>query len=61
MKSQPVPSSGPAALTSEHWDVPIRVRLVPYVAFGQWIDRELEKLVARWIDRAAPAAQRRRR
>ena len=27
-------------------------------AFGQWMDAELEKLVARWIHLAAPNAQR---
>ena len=26
--------------------------------FGQWMDSELEKLVARWIHLAAPNAQR---
>ena len=30
-----------------------------YAPFGRWLDGELEKLVARWIHLAAPAAARR--
>jgi hypothetical protein len=48
------------ALTRDHWDVPIRVKLVPYVEFSRWMDRELEKLVAHWADQAAPNARRQR-
>jgi hypothetical protein len=29
-----------------------------YSQFGQWLDAELEKLVARWIHLAAPSASR---
>jgi hypothetical protein len=46
------------------WDVPVRVRLQPYVQFIRRLDGELEKLVARWADTAAPNApgwRRRRR
>jgi hypothetical protein len=32
--------------------------LESYATFDRWIDAELEKLVARWIHRAAPNAQR---
>ena len=46
------------SLTREHWDVPIRVRLLPYIEFTRWIEEELEKLVARWSDKAAPCARR---
>ncbi|MGA2063497.1 MAG: hypothetical protein ABSG86_00930 [Thermoguttaceae bacterium] len=60
MKSQP-PSAVPGPLTSNHWDVPIRVRLVPYIEFGRWLDGQLEQLVRRWSARAAPAARRHRR
>jgi hypothetical protein len=52
-------SAGP--LTREHWDVPIRVRLVPYVEFSQWMDGELDKLVDHWWDKAAPCAKKNRR
>jgi hypothetical protein len=31
------------------------------VEFGDWMDRELEQLVARWIHLAAPNAARRER
>jgi hypothetical protein len=61
MKSQSPHASPPGLLTAEHWDVPIRVRLVPYVAFGQWMDQELEKLVQRWVGKAAPCATPRER
>jgi hypothetical protein len=37
-----------ASLTREHWDVPIRVRLLPFVEFSRDLDRELEELVARY-------------
>lgn len=46
------------SLTREHWDVPIRVRLLPYIEFTHWIEEELEKLVDRWSDKAAPCAER---
>lgn len=32
--------------------------LESYAAFDRWMDEQLEKLVARWIHRAAPNAQR---
>ena len=50
-----------ALLTREHWDVPIHVRMVPYVAFTQWLDGELDKLVLQWQDKAAPCAMLKRR
>jgi hypothetical protein len=37
-------------------DVPIQVPRGPYRRFARRIDRELEKLVARWIHAAAPNA-----
>jgi hypothetical protein len=49
------------ALTRDHWDVPIRVRLLPYVEFSRRLDGELDKLVARWADQAAPNARQPRR
>lgn len=50
-------------IARDHWDVPVRVRLRPYVEFSRWMDGELEKLVARWVHTAAPQAPswRRRR
>ena len=43
-----------------HWDVPVRVRLLPYVRFSRRLDGELEKLVAKWAHTAAPDALGRR-
>jgi hypothetical protein len=61
MHAQPQSEAPTGALTRELWDVPIRVRLVPYVAFSRWLDEELDKLVLRWQDKAAPCALRKRR
>ena len=44
------------AITRDHWDVPVRVGLRPYVRFSLNMSRELEKLVARWAHTAAPNA-----
>jgi hypothetical protein len=51
----------PGSLTRELWDVPIRVRLLPYVEFSRWLDDELEKLLQRWEGQAAPIAKKARR
>jgi hypothetical protein len=56
MKTQVPNTTG--SLTRNHWDVPIRVRLLPYVEFSRWMDGELEKLVAQWWDHAAPAVKK---
>ena len=56
MNTQPQSETPAGTLTREHWDVPIRVGLVPYVAFSHWLDEELDKLVLRWQDKAAPCA-----
>ena len=48
-------------LAPEHWDVPIRVRLVPYVAFSRRLDGQLEKLVRQWLPKAAPCSNNPRR
>ena len=61
MNTQPQSESPAEALTRELWDVPIRVGRAPYVEFSRWLDGELEKLVARWQDKAAPCALAKRR
>ena len=61
MNTQPQSETPAEALTREHWDVPIRVGLAPYVAFSRWLDGELAKLVTRWQDKAAPCALVKRR
>ena len=61
MNTQPHSETPVGTLTRELWDVPIRVGLVPYVAFSRWLDGELDKLVTRWQDKAAPCALLKRR
>ena len=61
MNTEPSTTPPPETLARDHWDIPIRVRLVPYVAFGHWLDEELEKFVAQWQDQAAPCAMKSRR
>jgi hypothetical protein len=61
MNTQPQSEMPAGTLTRELWDVPIRVRLVPYVAFSHWLDDQLDKLVLRWQDKAAPCTQLKRR
>jgi hypothetical protein len=61
MNAQPQSESPAGNLTRDIWDVPIRVRLVPYVAFSQWLEEELDKLVVRWQGKAAPCALLKRR
>ena len=56
MNTQPQSEAVTENLTRERWDVPIRVRLEPYVAFGRTMDEELEKLVRQWRGKAAPCA-----
>ncbi|MGO8690751.1 MAG: hypothetical protein ACLQLG_14100 [Thermoguttaceae bacterium] len=56
MKSPQQESPFSEALTRDHWDVPIRVRLLPYVEFTAWLDEELEKLVERWARKMPPRA-----
>ena len=48
-------------LAPECWEVPIRVRLEPFVDFSEWLDKQLDQLVVRWQDKAAPSAGRHRR
>ena len=61
MNSPQQKSEFSGALTREHWDVPIRVRLLPYVDFSRWLDMELDKLVGQWAAYASPSAKNQRR
>ena len=61
MNAQSQSESPAGTLTPDYWDVPIRVRLVPYVEFSQWLDEELSKLIVRWQGKAAPCALLKRR
>jgi hypothetical protein len=55
-EQQERPTTG--SLARDHWDVPIRVRLLSYVGFSHWMDEALGKLEDQWSDRAAPCAKR---
>ncbi len=64
MKSEKQDFARALLIDRDYWDVPVRVRLRPYVQFIHRLDGELEKLVARWAHIAAPNApgwRRRRR
>ncbi len=61
MKSNKLDFARNVSITRRHWDVPIRVRVVPYVRFIFRLDYELRELVARWIHTAAPNAPGARR
>ncbi len=41
----------------DHWDVPVRVELRAYLAFGRRMDARLRRLVAKWEHSASPAAR----
>ena len=58
MNAEPQSETPAGTLTQECWEVPIRVRLVPYVDFSEWLDNQLDQLVLRWQDKAAPCAMR---
>jgi hypothetical protein len=47
----------------EHWDVPVRVELRPYMEFSLRITHQLQKLVERWQRPGlqSPSPLRRRR
>jgi hypothetical protein len=61
MNTQPQSESPTGTLTRELWDVPIRVRLEPFVSFSTWLEEQLDKLVLRWQDKAAPCSRLTRR
>jgi hypothetical protein len=42
----------------EHWDVPVRVELRPYLDFNRRINMQLQHLVARWAKNAAPISRK---
>ncbi len=45
----------------DHSDFPLDVTTPSYQRFADWLDRQLETLVARWLHAAAPRALRRPR
>ncbi len=44
-------------LGREHWDVPLKVELRPYLHFSRRIDAQLRRLVVRWSHAASPSAR----
>ncbi len=53
---QEIPSNG-IVLGREHWDVPLRVELRPYLHFCRRLDSQLRRLVVRWSHAASPSAR----
>lgn len=60
MKTQKRDFARAVLIARDHWDVPVRVRLRPYLCFIRRLDGELEQLVAKWAHTAAPNALGRR-
>ena len=56
MKSQTQGFAQAVLIDRDHWDVPVRVRLPQYLRFSRRLDRQLAKLVTRWVHAAAPNA-----
>jgi hypothetical protein len=46
------------AITRDHWDTPVRLRLIAYTRFCQHMDDLLNQLVVQWDHLAAPCARR---
>ena len=42
----------------DHWDVPVRVELRPYLRFDRRMDSQLRRLVARWAPTSSPESRR---
>jgi hypothetical protein len=61
MKGKKLDFDRAVLVARENWEVPVRVHLRRFVRFNRRMDRELSKLVARWIHTAAPGASTRRR
>jgi hypothetical protein len=61
MNALPQSETPAGPLAPECWEVPIRVHLEPFVDFSEWLDKQLEQLVVRWQDKAAPSATHRSR
>lgn len=40
-----------------HWDVPVRVALQPYLRFSRRLDFQLRRLIASWAYTAPPCAR----
>jgi hypothetical protein len=50
--------ASPRGQRHEQADVPVKVDARSYRQFTRWLDRELDRLVARWAHQAVPNAAR---
>ncbi len=55
MKSKKLSVVRNVPIARNHWDVPLRVGLVPFVYFSEQLDDQLEKLIERWNHESAPS------
>jgi hypothetical protein len=51
--------AGMVSISAEHWDVPMRVELRPYLEFNRSIALQLRELEARWEKQSHPSASQR--
>jgi len=58
MNSEKLDVAREVMIARHHWDVPVRVKLRPYVLFVRHMEGELKQLVAQWAHTAAPNAAR---
>ncbi len=56
MKSKKLNVADGLPIARDHWDVPLRVELRPYILFCRRMDDELQQLVDQWAHTAAPNA-----
>lgn len=56
MKGQKTELARAVLISRGYWDVPVRVRLQPFVQFCRRLDGQLDDLVGRWEHLAAPRA-----
>jgi len=56
MSNKPTTAAEGVLIGREHWDVPVRVELRPYLDFVRRMDCQLRWLAIRWSHAASPAA-----
>lgn len=57
MSNQKLTTDEGMLIGRDHWDVPVRVELRAYLAFGRRMDARLRRLVTKWQHTASPAAR----
>ncbi len=58
MSNKPATAAKAVLIGREHWDVPVRVGLLPYLAYARSMERQLHGLVVKWSHAAPPAARK---